>query len=150
MVNLTNIFNNSTRKALNPMSTLMETFLSRQIEERFTEGEETEEELRLRVCSYLIGAHVVYTLVIFIALYLSNSYGQIPDALFYGLSCLLLVMPDIVVIILIIVLVLNDSSGSEQIRAVDVAEILPVNTDSSDGKETNKFVLTTTPDVFNN
>lgn len=105
---------------------------------------ETPEKRRERLCRMIISIRVLYTLTIFVSLFIANNNGVISDTLFMGLSLLALAMPDIVLVVLVLVSIVSSGRNSSRPQSPPA-----YSTTSEDYTGQLKYALTQTPDIFN-
>lgn len=109
-----------------------------------------------KICNMIILIKVVEIIGVFLLLLFSNLGGIISNELFMGLALLGLFMPDIVLVITIIILIVNNKEIVKKFK--DRMKEMKKDTDTSDSdgdkfkylSDTNKYILTNTPNIFTN
>ena len=115
-----------------------------------------DEERNKIICRRIIAIKLLFIITIAFCLFVANYYKILPDELFIGLALLTLFMPDVVLVITIIILIVNnkkiiDLVSSNNINNSETSEsCILIDGLGDDDSEANKYILTTTPDIFTN
>lgn len=121
----------------------------------FANEGETDEKRNKRICHTIIAIKSLFIIAIAVCLFAANHNGFLSDELFIVLSLLTLLMPDIVFIIMLIIFIVNRGNMmNNNLKNDSGGENGGIKVLSSGGEndqsEANKYVLTTTPDIFTN
>lgn len=113
-----------------------------------------------KICNMIILIKVVEIVGVFLLLLFSNLGGIISNELFMGLALLGLFIPDVVLVITVIILIVNNKEILKKFK--EKMGEMKKNTESSETtspggvdkfkylSDTNKYILTNTPNVFTN
>ena len=122
----------------------------------FANEGETDEKRNKRICHTIIAIKSLFIIAIAVCLFAANHNGFLSDELFIVLSLLTLLMPDIVFIIMLIIFIVNRGNmmNNNSENNSEVSEVSGVSDSSNQNINgdcvSNKYVLTTTPDIFTN